>query len=279
MSEISSFIREFDDLPSLSVVVTNIIELYNQGNVDINALEKALQKDPNLSIQVLRLANSPFFGISGEVKSIKDACMIMGLNNVFNLVTAADVINSINRDDFHLINSNGFWEHSIATGIATNIILKKVNQEDSNAFLIGLLHDIGKLALDSYRPELFEQVVLYQEANKCSFIEAEKKVTKFTHSELGAEIANHWNLNKALADTILYHHDAAHITKTPSLSALHMADFLVKGLDIGSLYNNSISDFSLRSISNLGLKLNDLYPLMTEIEKSTKDNNLLELVQ
>ena len=278
MTEIINIIDEFDGFPSLSSTVNKIIELFNKGNVDINILEKALQKDPNLSLQVLRLANSPFFGISGEVKSIKDACMIMGLTNVFNLVTAADVINSLNSSDLHLISSSGFWEHSIATGIATTIVLKSAGLEDSNAFLVGLLHDIGKLALDSYKPKLYEKIIIYQEKNECPFINAEKEVANFTHADLGAAIARRWNLSETLADSILNHHDSHQITKNTTLSALHVADFLIKGLDIGDLYNNAICEFHSRSVKKLGIQMSDLAELMVDIEKSVKGNSLLEFV-
>ena len=279
MSELSEFVKEFDGFPSLSDTVSQIIELYNKGDVDINVLEKALQNDPNLSIQVLRLANSPFFGISGKVKSIKDACMIMGLANVFNLVTAADVINSLNDSGFNLINSTGFWEHSISTGVAMTVILKKIKHDDPNAFLAGLLHDIGKLALDSYRPELYEKVILEQKKNKCSFLEAEKNICKFTHSELGGEIARQWNLNSNLVETISHHHDSGSSVSNVPVAALQLSDFLVKGLGISELYNNSISEFHSRCVAQLGLKLNDLYVLMDEIERSSKNNCLLDYVK
>jgi len=271
-------VEQFDGFPSLSITVSKIVDLFNRGAVDISILEKELLKDPNLTIQVLKIANSPFFGISGEVTSIKDACMIIGLSNVFNLVTAADVINLFSASNSHLLDSVGFWEHSISTGIAISLILKKIKHEDSNAFIVGLLHDIGKLALDYYQPDIYEKILNYQEKNICTYVIAEKSISNYTHSELGAEIIKHWNLNDSLAKTIYYHHDGDSITKSRMLSALHVADLLVKGLDIGEIDENQVSEFYSRSLGNLGLKFNDMYELMNTIEKATKDNSLLELI-
>ena len=278
MNSQAEIIKKFDGMPSLSTTVNQIIELFNKGGVDINILEKALLKDPNLSMQVLKIANSPFFGISGEVTSIKDACMIMGLTNVFSLVTAADVINSFSNETPHIISSVGFWEHSISTGIATTLILKKSGYDDADGFLVGLLHDIGKLALDYYQPELYENILSYQISNNCSYMNAEVAVANFTHAQLGAEIITSWKLNSKLAETILYHHDADNIIKSPALSALHIANFLIKGLDIGKIDNNQISEFYTRSMTKLDFKFKDMYEIMDSIEISTKNNSLLELV-
>ena len=278
MNSHTDIVKKFDGFPSLSTTVNQIIELFNQGGVDINVLEKALLKDPNLSMQVLKIANSPFFGISGEVTSIKDACMIMGLANVFSLVTAADVINSFSSDSSHIINTVGFWEHSISTGIATTLILKKSGFDDENVFLVGLLHDIGKLALDYYKPDVYEDILNYQMTNNCSYLIAEMAVANFTHAQLGAEILTSWKLNNTLAETVLYHHDGENIIKSPVLSALHIANFLIKGLDIGKIDDNLISEFYTRSMAKLDFKFKDMYEIMDSIEISTKNNSLLELV-
>ena len=279
MNDLTNIVEKFDGFPSLSKVVNRIIELFNKGDVDINILEESLREDPNLTIQVLRIANSPFFGISGEITSIKEACMILGLPNVFNLVTAADVINALGDSHCNAIDISKFWEHSITVGIATTIVAKKVGLQDSSTFICGLLHDIGKLALDAYQPKLYKKILDYQTNNACTNIEAELQVAGFTHAQLGAAIGQYWKLSPAITQPILHHHEKSQIDDNQLIAALHVSNLLVKGIKQDIHEQNLIYEFHSRSLNTLGFKLGDLYKNMIEIDEMSRNNSLMDLVK
>jgi len=271
---ISYFLERIDEVPSFSGSVREIIDLFNKGEVNVKNLEQTLSKDVGITTQVLRIANSPFFGFSGQIKSLKDACMILGLPSVYNLVTAAAVLERFPGDKDSIINYDEFWQHSIAVAITTKGILEKANKISESAFLAGLIHDIGKLMLDMFFREDYLKIIEYQKEHQCLMRQAEKAVLGLDHAELGAMMLKSWKLPEEIVVTTRNHHNLNLGQYSHLVSSVRIADNLVKGLDIGNSDGNYIFSMSPKALPNLELTFDDLYELLPVIENHINSSEI-----
>ena len=267
-------LARIEELPSFAESVRKIIDLFNKGEVDVKNLEQILAQDAGISTQVLRIANSSFFGFGGQINSIKDACMILGLPNVYNLVTAAAILDRFPGEENSIINYNNYWLHSMAVAIATKVIMDKANKRSDSAFLSGLIHDIGKLILDMYFKDEYLKIIQYQKNHQCPMVDAEKSVMNIDHAELGAMLLESWKFPKEIVSITKNHHKLNLEHNLDVSCSLHLANILVKGLSIGDSDGNHITNISPKVLSHLELNWDDLLSLLPDIEKQVKDNEI-----
>ena len=110
------------EIPPLPVAVTAVMEALNRKDVDFGELQSRISQDPALAARVLKVANSPFYGLPGEVGSLKEACVILGIHAVRNIVISAGVIGQFPPDGGNHLDLIGLWRHAIATGVAAKVL-------------------------------------------------------------------------------------------------------------------------------------------------------------
>lgn len=201
--------------------------------------------------------------------------MILGLPSVYNLVTAAAILDRFPGEENSVINYNDFWLHSIAVAIATKDIMAKANKTSDSAFLSGLVHDVGKLVMDMYFKEEYLKIIHYQKNFQCPMFEAEKAVMNIDHAELGAILLESWKFPIEIVSITKNHHQLNIEEHLDVSYSLHLANILVKGLNIGDSDGNHISSMSPKALSYLDLSWDDLSSLLPDIEKHVKDNEVL----
>lgn len=226
--------KSLRDLPALPGVVSRILEETNDPNSSAQTIEKLLSSDQALASKVLRVVNSAYYGLSGQVTSLSQAIMILGMLQIRNLVLSVSAISSIKpktpRQQEML---KQFWLHSFGTAAATQILAKekRMKVDDAEAlFLGGLLHDIGLLFLYSMFTQTYDQVVRYAEEKQLSRTEAEEKLLGLTHPQIGAAMAAQWNLPETLATLINLHEGPFIEGAEPTVFAVHIGDHLTKRL-------------------------------------------------
>ena len=229
-------------LPHLPSTTRILIGHLNDEAADVNQVVEVIERDLGLVIRILRVANSPYFGLPKQVQSIHDAVMVLGFSNVRLIVTAAMVTSQkfpgLARD----AHMQRLLQHSIAVAICASAIAKN-NQLNSNLlFLIGILHDVGKLALMASYPSEYAKVRALREADPVLTIDAENQVFGFNHTVIGAALCRHWHLPETIATAIAQYHtvasDAASIpcdTEDRSFAEiLHLANAVAIGLNLES---------------------------------------------
>ncbi len=258
--------KRIDQLPSLSVIVTRLLTLFQRDDVTMTELMSELGRDQGLATRVLRIANSPFYGLASNVSSIKDAGTLLGLHTLHGIITAAGIINhfpsTIKEQDF---DRNSFWLHSIGTGIAAQVLARRCGLDPEQAFTAGLLHDVGKLVLAAYFEQDFANILAYRDKHDCLIREAEEQALGFDHTEIGARVARHWKLPKLLIAAIRFHHKLPN-EATALAELVHVADILCRGLDIGHGGDNLIPVLQVNVLTRLGLDWDDLKTALPEIE-------------
>jgi len=212
-------------LPSLPLTVVALGEAVQDERCTVDRILGILSKDPSLSATLLRLANSALYAGEGSVMDLRTAVLRLGFDAMANLGTGAAVIKTL-KGGTHL-DALKLWQHSVAVGLTAKgvCILAKRHGQAETAFLTGLLHDIGKIALDTCFPEDYA-IVLQKVAEGAYFVDAEREVLGMDHAEAGSLLAADWSFPQEIVEVIRDHHDPKSEDFLPNL--IHMCDLLVR---------------------------------------------------
>lgn len=196
------------NLPSLPQILLRLIEACNDDSVPLEELSRIIAKEPSLCAKVMRLINSPFVGLGNKINTIDQAVLYLGSDTIKNLAISASVLQAFkNTGTSHVFDHKYFWYHSFTCALVARKIAKKMSYfAPEEAFLAGLLHDIGKLVLLVNFKKDYEENCGDRNSN-LEFSTAFEKKVNITHSEAGAYIIREWKLKSLMADSVFYHHD------------------------------------------------------------------------
>ncbi len=225
-------------LKSLGVLPTVAIEIMNMVDDESSSaaeIETAIQSDPSLLAQVLRVVNSSFYGIPRQVASVKQAVVLLG-RNAIKSIAIASTVNRLyrKRRTFDGLNPKELWLHAISIGCTAREIARQTGEAcPDEAFAAGMLHDVGVILEFQIFPREFEQILRELRDNQVlTYREAEQKCMGTTHEELGASLCRRWNFPQAIEFAAGFHHrpwDAPESVRTiPAI--VHLADVIVEQL-------------------------------------------------
>lgn len=192
-------------LPSMPTTVLALGEAVGDARCTVDRVLGILAQDPALSATLLRLANSVIYVRDDRVMDLRSVVLRLGFDSIFHLGQSAAIIRSMGGG--RRLDPLRLWQHSVAVGLVAKGVCGLVRQDQhaESAYLAGLLHDIGKLALDHCFSEDYAPVVAAQEAGAPG-LEAERAILGITHAEVGAMVAVQWNFPEPLVRAIGDHH-------------------------------------------------------------------------
>ena len=206
-SVIESYI---DKMPAFPATVNKVIEICNNEDSSPADLNKIFSLDPVLTGKLLKLVNSTYFGLPQKIISLARAIIMLGMNTVKHLVLSTAIISSLgNRKNFKALDMDAFWRHSIGVGIISKLIARKrhVNRKKlEEYFIAGLLHDIGKIPLNSKLSDKYQLAFEITEREHLPLNIVEEAFLEIDHTQSGRLIAEKWNLGPEITDTVTYHH-------------------------------------------------------------------------
>ncbi|MCP4645396.1 MAG: HDOD domain-containing protein [bacterium] len=204
-NKLDYILDEIVTLPSLPTAVARITQLVQNPDADLGEIGKAISADPSIALKTLRLVNSAYYGVRQKVSSVGQAVTLLGLKVIKNLVLTATVFDSFQQGADQLL------RHSVACGIAMKVLTSAKpgasKLEADDAFVFGLLHDIGKIIFEGFLAKEFEDAVQMSRARQIPLYKAEREVIGADHAEMGAVLAIKWKLPDELAGAIAGHHD------------------------------------------------------------------------
>jgi putative nucleotidyltransferase with HDIG domain len=251
-TSVASVLDHAQKLPSLPSVVLEILESFDNERMDVSTLAGKIANDQALVARVMRVANSAFFGLSGQVGTIFEAISVLGFNNLRGLVTAAAIINASpkNLGEFDLV---VFWRHGICTAACAKVLAKRLGLNPEIAFTAGVLHDIGKLIIVMGYPAA-AKVVAVDEASDESFLEAERNLIGYDHAALGGELAQRWKFPQAIRDAIRLHHSPPDASGRSNLSdVVYIANLFAHALDQGKIREQKFAMLAAEAYDRLTL--------------------------
>lgn len=204
-SKLDQFVSRIGDLPSVPAVAATVITLVEDPNASGEDLRAVIERDPALAARILKVANSSLFGFSRRIETLRHAISLLGFRTVKNLVLGASMKETFKRFG---LTERLLWEHATqAAAVAARLTdHPAIDVEREEAFTAGLLHDLGKIALDNAAPDDYSRAVARAYNDGVSFVDAEREIFGFDHTQLGALVAEKWKLPPRLETVIRLHH-------------------------------------------------------------------------
>lgn len=237
---INLLVEKLRDIPTLSVVVTKLMEMVNDPNTSASQIAQVLKKDQVLTAKVLRLVNSAYYNLSTEVTDVTKALGFLGFNTISVLVLGTSVFSSFDLAAAPYFKVKEFWKHSLATALAGELIATKLKvSRPQDVFTCGLLHDIGKIALFKIAQEDLKAVIEKTLEANMSFLDAESALGLPGHTVVGERLAEQWKLPVIIRKTIRYHHrniedmESIYPQMKPTIMIVTIADILTKRMSLG----------------------------------------------
>lgn len=270
-------ISTLSSIPTLPSIIGQITSLLQNPKTSAEELGRAIASDQALAAKVLKLVNSAFYGFPGRISTITHAIVILGFSTIKNVVLTASILDIFKKKSDNIIDFDieQFWMHSIACGAAAKSIARFTdNKKKEECFIAGLIHDVGKILLYQYLPELFMKTYTFSIQKKQLFYESELQLFKITHQEIGSTLAERWNLPQTLQQAIKYHHTPNPVQECFSTTSIvHCADILVRALDFGNGGDNQIpnmSEIAWKSLNLDAISTSTLFDMISdEIDKAT----------
>lgn len=275
--KLEHILKRVQALPPLPTSALRVIALTKNPETSVKDLETVISRDLALTADMLRQANSSYYGYARRISSLQEAIVLLGFQVTQGLAMASAVAPLLKTDlTGYGIEQEGLWKHSMLTAMAAKRICqsKKLPYGDI-AFTAGLLHDIGKLVISIYiqevGPYLMEKV---NEAN-LTYVELEAKVIGFDHATVGGFLAKTWFLPPDLIAAISYHHAPSDAQIYEELaSVIHVANGLASLLGVGGGVDSFLNPLQQDALDRLGLKENDLERFMADLGEFLVDPTL-----
>ncbi len=227
-SKTRTIISGIQNLPALPSVYLNLIDEFSNPNYSIKTIAELISSDVGLTVGILKMVNSAYFGMNEPVSSATQAVTLLGGELVKGLILTAHLSRTFTTEEQKF--SIEKWEdHSLLTGVFCRAIAEYENMSPEHveiAFVSGILHDVGRIILATSFPEKYHRVLSISKATKRPLEEIEKSVIGATHSAVGAFLLGLWGLPDIIVETTATHHhpDLFHGAGEEFVRILHLAD-------------------------------------------------------
>lgn len=266
-------VRDVRDIASLPNVFERVTQVISNPQSVANDIAQVVVEDPGLTSRLLKLVNSPFFGLPHKIETVSRAVMVVGTEQLRDLVLSTSVVHMFNKIPEGLVSMESFWYHSLACGVIARTIGSLTNDPNSERlFIAGLLHDIGRLVLFMKMPDVARQVLTHAKDSTEPLYAIEKDVFSFNHAELGGALLKSWNLPSALQEAVGYHHapdDAPNFKKEAAI--LHVADIITNAAHYGSSGERLTPPLSPAAWQSLGVTSAAIKEKMPRIDAEYKE--------
>ena len=267
--DLESILDNLQSVPSLPMTAIKLSQILSDPDSSMGDIAEVIQYDQSLTAELLKLCNSAFFGFTETITTVKDASVRLGTAKVFQIVMASSSRNLLNREiEGYQMPMGYLWKQSIGAAIASSKICRLKNAPYNGiAFTSGLLLDIGKIVLNTYVGEQMEEIRQKVENENITFNAAEKLVFGMDHQEIGAKLAESWNLPEEFVNCIRYHHepDEAPEDCRELIYFVHLGDMFAINLGFGLGVDGMHYGTSLDVTEKLGIDRMKIDLLCSEI--------------
>lgn len=243
-------------MPSLSTTVIKVLETCNNPNASAYDLKRVISLDPVLTGRVLKLINSAYYSLGRPISSLTRAIILLGINNVKNLALSFAVLDSFKgKRTGRSFSADEFWTHSLGVGVVAKS-LAAIKEVPSSAreeyFIAGLLHDLGKLPLQSQLKEEYDLAYDFARRHESQLYDSEINHLGLDHCTVGRLIARKWRLGLPLVDSLSHHHhpDESSEENRNFVWMVSLANHWVNAFDIGNAGDHAADHATIADLSN-----------------------------
>lgn len=281
MSDIEKILDEINSLKPIPKVAHKVLAIVNDPNSSAADLAEVVMYDQSLTANVLRICNSPFYGLPRKVDSVQQAIAYLGMGKIAEMVLmkmSSDYLKAEQKG--YDLREGDLWMHAVSSAVITREICELKNIANHQLiFTAALLKDIGKVILHRYVGEMFDKIFSLVENEQMTFRQAEKRVIGIDHAELGARVAKKWQFSAKMVHIIANHHlNGSWSEEDIETAVVYLADTvcMMMGLGVGCdglayRFHNKVvetlkvSDTDLQGImAGFGQRINEIEQLMNE---------------
>lgn len=255
-SLVEKAVSSIGDIATLPEITIRIIEIVEDAKSTARDLHGIIKNDPALSVKVLKVVNSAFYGLPGQVASVDRAIILLGLSAVKNIAIAASIARLFKgRRISEEFSASDLWKHSVAVAVVANDIAKISPNPvmPDEVFVAGLIHDIGTMVERQAFPDQFAEVIRRCSSGEAGFLECERQIIGADHQAFGVGLTTKWKFPRHLRAAVGFHHNPEALSKELRNIAtlIHLSDILCCQEKIGfylSAQNEDITEEMLDSL-------------------------------
>lgn len=241
MDNTIELINKLKDIPAMPNVIIKILQMIKDESSSITDLASMISYDQALCIKVLALVNSAYYGFAQQINSLQRALPLLGLQKIKNIVVAVAM-----RPMFLNQGDKELWEHSIRVAVGCEYLAQKTKiADEDDAFVIGFLHDIGKIVLNMSDHSKYLKVKDFV-ADGADIIDTERLFFKTSHVQTGALLAKRWQLPVLITNAVKYHHNPEESSIKPPCKLINFVDkILQNNFNIESIDERILTDYKI----------------------------------
>lgn len=246
-----------------------LAETIQDPNRSLDEIADVIGSDQALAMRVLQLANSAFFSFPARVETITHALTLIGVHQVRDLIHGTAVMGMFEGVPVEHVTVRGFWEHSIACGLAAKTLAMQRHEPNvERFFVLGLLHDVGRMVLFHQHPDFSSEILEEAASDKRLLHDLEKERMGYTHADITAALMSKWQFPERLALGVKYHHSYSIMEKYPlENSCTHMADVIAHIMMVGGSGQPVIPPPQRNAWQAMHIEPDRLLPIIKQIER------------
>lgn len=224
--------EKIKELPPMPQIAKKVFELLEDPDFSFVELVRIISRDANITVAILKLANSAFYSPKNEIVNLTQAMSYLGVKAIKSLVIFLSTKSLFNYGRVKLIDQK-LWEHSVATAIMSRLIMLKVDKKlVEEAFLLGLIHDLG-ISIMRMNIDKYEDILQEVFNDKLNLLELENDRLGFNHAQVGFEVIKYWNMPEFYQDVVLNHHSPENSANKSLAYVLYISNNVLKEFGIG----------------------------------------------
>jgi putative nucleotidyltransferase with HDIG domain len=278
-------LKRVKDIPSLPQFVVETLNKLDDPKSSASDVGTRLSKDEGLVLRVLRLANSAYYGLSRRITGVSDAISFLGFKTVKSIVLAASVYKFMDSAfTGYSLDRGELWKHSQGVAATSRYLCEKLRIGDpEEAYIGGLMHDIGKIVLNDYVRFGYSIILRLVEEDGVPFCEAERQVLGFDHAQVGGLVMEQWNLPDAYSYITTFHHSPWSAPKEAGecqgvIDIVHVCNAMCIMLGVGIGADGMQYNISTDSLERLGIAdrteqiMGEFVDIISTMEDEVKDS-------
>ncbi len=253
---LESVVQSVNELPSLPQVALEVMRMTKDPNISAHELNDVICRDQAITANMLKLANSAYYGFPRLIGTVGEAVVLLGFQTVRSIVLAAALGDTLNREvKPYSLEKGELWKHSMGVATAARMIAQRSGYKYQDlAYTAGLLHDVGKIILADYLDRYYQEVMEKVDSGQMSFSEAEFEILGIDHAQTGGEVAKKWNFPAEIVEAITLHHKPDQAVQDVRLTSItHVADLMCTLIGVGMGVDGLKEQASIQAIETLGL--------------------------
>ena len=265
---------KIEELPTLPAVIPKLLSLMDNPKSSAADVTEIISHDPALTAKLLKVANSAYYGFPAKISDLKHAVALLGFNLVKSLAISIGVIKNLPRGkQSAYFSASGLWLHSLVVATVMQDMGRRFYSRNDNhdyLFIIGLLHDLGKVVLDQFFPESFNEVL--EKANAGEHVklhQVEREVIGIDHCEVSAMLLTRWKFPQKIVQPIAWHHRQEVLTGGSRKDAvlLRIANVVAQEFGLGKDGNSRSNPLRSGDLEIIGAGEEDLLAIKTSLQE------------